>query len=72
MAQPIANSIELQKARLDERGRRGLIGKERDFLSKCERSVFGVVDSEMRNKKAIHIVFDDQVALENSPKRVVI
>jgi FixJ family two-component response regulator len=67
MAESVPNPVELDNARLDERRRRS-IRKKLGLLSEREPNVVEVVDAEMRNQKAIQVVFDDQVALENAPQ----
>ena len=71
MAKQISNSVEFNNARFDERRRRSSIRKERGLLSKSEPSVIEVVDVKMRNQKAIQVVFDEKMTLENAPKSVV-
>ena len=66
-----SNSVELKNAGLDERCRRSSIRKESGLLSECEPNVLEVVDVKMRNKKTIQVMFDNEVAFENAPKRVV-
>jgi hypothetical protein len=67
MTESVPNPVELDNARLDERRRRS-IRKKLGLLSEREPNVVEVVDAEMRNQKAIQVVFDDQVALENAPQ----
>ena len=71
MGESVSNSVELKNAGLDERCRRSSIRKESGLLSECEPNVLEVVDVKMRNKKTIQVMFDNEVALENAPKRVV-
>lgn len=71
MAKQISNSVEFNNAGFDERRRRSSIRKERGLLSKSEPNVIEVVDVKMRNQKAIQVVFDEKMTLENAPKRVV-